>query len=54
MQGYYGNLAQCDATFLEVLNAVDELGLRDKTLVIYDQIMAKCWDSTAYGESRFF
>ena len=35
MQGYYGNLAQCDATFLEVLNAVDELGLRDKTLVIY-------------------
>ena len=35
MQGYYGNLAQCDATFLEVLNAVDELGLRDNTLVIY-------------------
>jgi arylsulfatase A-like enzyme len=35
MQGYYGNLAFADAMFAEVLKALDELGLRQNTLVIY-------------------
>jgi choline-sulfatase len=35
MQGYYGNLAFADAMFAEVLKALDELELREKTLVIY-------------------
>jgi len=34
-QGYYGNIAFCDAMFGEVLDALDELGLRDETLIVY-------------------
>ncbi len=35
MQGYYGNIAFCDALFGEVLDALDRLGLREDTLVMY-------------------
>jgi len=35
MQGYYGNLAFADAMFAQVLKALDDLGLRQNTLVIY-------------------
>jgi len=35
MQGYYGNLAFADAMLGEVLGALDALGLRDDTLVVY-------------------
>ena len=36
MRGYYGNLAFADAMFANVLKALDDLGLRDRTLVIYN------------------
>lgn len=35
MQGYYGNLAFCDAMFAEVLVELDRLGLREETLIVY-------------------
>ena len=35
MQGYYGNLAFADAMIGEVLKALDDLGLRQDTLVVY-------------------
>ena len=35
MQGYYGNLAFADAMIGEVLDALDRLGLRERTLVVY-------------------
>ncbi len=35
LQGYYGNLAFADAMFAQVLKALDDLGLRQNTLVIY-------------------
>ena len=35
MQGYYGNIAFCDSLFKEVLKTVDDLGLRETTLVIF-------------------
>jgi arylsulfatase A-like enzyme len=35
MQGYYGNIAFCDAMFGEVLAALDALGLRDRTLIVF-------------------
>jgi len=35
MQGYYGNLAFCDAMFAEVIAALDRLGLRQDTLIVY-------------------
>lgn len=34
MQGYYGNMAYSDAMLAEVLKTLDELGLREKTLVV--------------------
>jgi arylsulfatase A-like enzyme len=35
MQGYYGNIAFADLLFAEVLKTVDDLGLRDNTLVVF-------------------
>jgi len=35
MRGYYGNLAFADAMLGEVLKALDDLDLRDRTLVAY-------------------
>ena len=35
LQGYYGNLAFADAMIGEVLKALDDLGLRDDTLIVY-------------------
>jgi len=35
MQGYYGNIAFSDYLFKDVLQTVDDLGLRDNTLVIF-------------------
>ena len=35
MQGYYGNIAFCDELFGEVLAKLDELGLRENTLVVF-------------------
>lgn len=35
IQGYYGNVAFCDAMFAQVLKALDELGLREDTVIIY-------------------
>jgi arylsulfatase A-like enzyme len=35
IQGYYGNVAFCDAMFGEVLQELDRLGLRDDTLIVY-------------------
>jgi arylsulfatase A-like enzyme len=35
MQGYYGNIACADQLHGEVLKAVDDLGLRDNTLVVF-------------------
>lgn len=35
MQGYYGNIAFIDAMFGEVLQELEQLGLRENTLVIY-------------------
>jgi choline-sulfatase len=34
-QGFYGNVAFCDELFGEVLDALDRLGLRENTLVVY-------------------
>jgi choline-sulfatase len=35
MQGYYGNIACCDELFGEVLDALDRLGLRENTLIVF-------------------
>jgi arylsulfatase A-like enzyme len=35
LQGYYGNLAWCDALFGEVLAALDDLGLAEDTLIVH-------------------
>lgn len=35
MQGYYGNIAFCDQLFGEVLKTVDDLGIRENTLLIF-------------------
>jgi len=35
MQGYYGNLAFCDALFGEVVRALDDLGLTQNTLIVH-------------------
>ncbi|MFC1736831.1 sulfatase [Candidatus Hydrogenedentota bacterium] len=35
MQGYYGNIAFCDELFGEVLAKLDELGLRENTLIVF-------------------
>lgn len=35
MQGYYGNIAFCDDMFGEVLAALDALGLREDTLILF-------------------
>ncbi len=35
LQGYYGNLAWCDSLYGEALDALDNLGLRDNTLIIH-------------------
>ncbi len=35
LQGYYGNLAFCDALFGEVVAALEKLGLKENTLIVH-------------------
>ena len=55
MQGYYGSLAHVDAMFAEILKALDDQGLRDKTLVIYTSDHGEMLDAhRLWGKEVFF
>jgi arylsulfatase A-like enzyme len=55
MIGYYACLNFCDDMFGEVLAALDELGLRDDTLVVYTSDHGEMlWDHRLWHKNVFF
>lgn len=55
MIGYYACLNFCDDMFGEVLAALDELGLRDETLVVYTSDHGEMlWDHRLWHKNVFF
>jgi len=55
MIGYYACVNFCDDLFAEVLAALDELGLRDDTLVVYTSDHGEMlWDHRLWHKNVFF
>lgn len=55
MIGYYACLNFCDALFGEVLAALDELGMRDDTFVVYTSDHGEMlWDHRLWHKNVFF
>ena len=55
MQGYYGSLAYCDELFGQVLGVLDNLGLREDTLVVFTADHGEMlYDHRLWSKSNFF